>query len=243
MRTWRWSSSPLCSHGSHTRKLSFPLREGLRSHPNQRTPSVLQWARLWLGVTKVSVLQQSFKALIDSSSGGGDDTATISSMDSHETADLMLRSVDPEVYCIQLPKLLLSDAFTPAQVVSLLITTLIRCVREDIDLTPVCHTMLQVLPSLAETHRAEMGLSLYIPVLAETCPPMLFESLALFILQCLLNLKPQAHRLSHALHGDQVASELEKLCAELESSELPPVQELASTIQTEVQRKLQSQKL
>jgi hypothetical protein len=164
----------------------------MRDPPASKTAAVVAWARQWQAWSKVAVIQAVTAAVLESAGG-----SEPSSMDSHERADQMLRSTLPQVYCVDAPKLLLGEALSAAQAVSLLMAHLIRCVRADVDLVPVTHVILKVLPGLAAA--GDVGLHLYVPSIRDACSAQLFPSLLAFLCLCILGKRLEAHQLSHAL--------------------------------------------
>jgi hypothetical protein len=70
-------------------------------------------------------------------------------------------------------------------------------VRADVDLVPVTHVILKVLPGLAAA--GEVGLHLYVPSIRDACSAQLFPSLLAFLCLCILGKRLEAHQLSHAL--------------------------------------------
>ncbi len=116
----------------------------MRDPPSSKTPAVVAWARQWASWSKAAAIQSVTAALLESAA-----VSEPSSMDSHERADQLLRSTLPQVYCVEAPKLLLGEALSSAQAVSLLMAHLIRAIRADVDLVPITHAILKVLPLLA----------------------------------------------------------------------------------------------
>jgi hypothetical protein len=111
----------------------------LRDPPATRQhPNVLAWAKQWSNWCKVAAVQNAAAAILGSYSEKS------SSMDSHERVDVLLRNPHPTVYCIEVPKLLLGEALIGgAQAVGLMMTHLVRCLRNDEDLTPIVHVILK----------------------------------------------------------------------------------------------------
>jgi hypothetical protein len=196
--------------GSNARAYGIVCRY-IRSNPNLRTDAVIMWARQWLSFTRIAVLKDALSVLVDSKSDAS------SSMESHEEANMMLKNiVSPQVYCVDLPKLLLSSEFSVAQAVSILMSSLISFVREDVDLSPICHTILKVVPNLDSEE--DLTLDLYLDSLKQTCPSEnLFKALVVFLLYaCDAETKDQAHRILHALHRGTIEVDPLEVCRDVE---------------------------